>query len=105
MPEDETNPPFTSETSPSNQTKTATQTETIETSVDGKRPRQVGELFGMSGRFWVCIFSIVGSTYIVGVVLVSDLQSETKAASAMAYIALAASVANTYMGQNKSKPN
>ncbi len=108
MAEDATTPPFPVEEPipAANQIKTETKIETIETEVPGKRTRHAGEFLGMSGRFWVTIISIAGATYVMILVLASDMQSETKAMMAGAYIALASSIGNTYMGQNAgpSKP-
>lgn len=114
MAEDHTTPPFPIEDpaqNPTTQTKTETKTETIETdSGTGKPRRQPGELFGMSGRFWVSIVAILGASYVVVLVVKSaDIEPQAKALTIGGYLAMCGSIANTYLGQNsgptKTKPS
>lgn len=64
----------------------------------------------MSGRFWVTIVSLIGASYVVTLVVKSpDIDPQAKALTIGAYVAMAASIANTYIGQNagpsKAKPS
>lgn len=115
MPDETVSPfpdePVTPPTNPTTQTKTETKTETIETdSGVGKLRRHPGELLGMSGRFWVTMVALIGSTYVVVLSINSqDMGTDTKAVIIGAYIAMASGVASNYLGQNagptKPKPS
>ncbi len=91
-------------------TTTSTKIDSVETEMPGgKRVRQPGELLGMSGRWWVTMVGMVGATYVVILVVMSDLPGETKGIVIGGYLGMVNNLSGTYAGQNagpsKSKPS
>lgn len=109
MSEEGTQPPFQTEP-PTNQTKTETTIETIETGFpphDGRRP---GELFGMSGRFWIAFLAVSFAGSISVIALLKDkLDPQMLGMILGGFLALAGNICSTYLGQNagptKPKPS
>lgn len=111
MAEDATTPPFLPDApNPGSQTKTETTISTVETDNGTLVGRRAGELFGMSGRFWIALIAVLGAAIIaISALFRQNLDPQMLGMILGGFIALAGNISSTYLGQNagptKPKPS